>query len=109
MELSKETLLEKETKKKKTAKAESFEESLAELELIARELESGELGLDAAIARYEEGITHARFCQKKLEEAERKIEILQKNKDGSVSKNAVRVKEDTGEIADDDEVQGSLL
>jgi exodeoxyribonuclease VII small subunit len=105
----KEALLEKDVKKKKAVKVENFEDALSELELIARELESGELGLDASIARYEEGITYARLCQKKLEEAERKIEILQKNKDGSVSKNQIRVKDDTGEIEDDDEVQGSLL
>ena len=101
--------MEKDVKKKKSAKFENFEDALSELELVAKELESGELGLDAAIARYEEGIAYARLCQKKLEEAERKIEILQKNKDGSVSKNRISVKDDTGEIEDDDEVQGSLL
>lgn len=101
--------MEKDAKKKKQAKCENFEDALSELELIARELESGELGLDAAIARYEEGITYARFCQKKLEEAERKIEILQKSRDGSVSKSRISVKQDTGEIEDDSDVQGSLL
>jgi len=99
----------KDPKKKKAKKCESFEEALAELELIAHDLESGELGLDESIARYEEGITYAQFCRKKLEEAERKIEILQKNKDGSVSKSRVAVKEDTGEIENDDDLQGSLL
>ena len=106
---AKERRLEKDAKKKKGAKCENFEDALAELELVAKELESGELGLDAAIARYEDGITYARFCQKKLEEAERKIEMLQKNKDGSVSKSRISVKEDTGEIENDDEAQGSLL
>lgn len=101
--------MEKDAKKKKGVKCENFEDALAELELVAKELESGELGLDAAIARYEEGIGYARFCQKKLEEAERRIEMLQKNKDGSVSKGRIRVKEDSGEIENDDEVQGSLL
>jgi exodeoxyribonuclease VII small subunit len=96
-------------KKKKAKKIENFEEALDELETIARELESGELGLDDAIERYSEGIAYARFCQKKLEDAERKIEILQKGKNGSVDMAEIRVKEDTGEIADDSEVQGSLL
>lgn len=96
-------------KKKKVKKIESFEEALAELEDIARELESGELGMDDAIDRYGEGITFARFCQKKLDEAERRIEILQKTKNGTIEKAPIRVKSDTGEIEDDDDVQGSLL
>ena len=94
-------------KKKKTKKIESFEEALAELETIAQELESGELGLDEAIERYGEGISYARYCQKKLEEAERKIEILQKSK-GGIQSEEIAVKKDTGEI-EDDEIQGSLL
>jgi exodeoxyribonuclease VII small subunit len=94
-------------KKKKTKKIESFEEALAELETIAQELESGELGLDEAIERYGEGISYARYCQKKLEEAERKIEILQKSK-GGIQAEEIAVKKDTGEI-EDDEIQGSLL
>jgi exodeoxyribonuclease VII small subunit len=94
-------------KKKKTKKIESFEEALAELETIAQELESGELGLDDAIERYGEGISYARYCQKKLEEAERKIEILQKSK-GGIQSEEIAVKKDTGEI-EDDEIQGSLL
>jgi exodeoxyribonuclease VII small subunit len=96
-------------KKKKTKKIESFEEALEELETIAQELESGELGLDEAIERYGEGISYARYCQKKLEEAEKKIEILQKSKSGSVHASEIAIKEDTGEIENDDEVQGSLL
>ena len=102
----KESLLEK---KKKTKKIENFEEALAELESIAHELESGELGMDDAIDRYGEGIEYARFCQKKLDEAERRIEILQKTKNGSIEKTPIRIKGDTGEIEDEDDVQGSLL
>jgi exodeoxyribonuclease VII small subunit len=96
-------------KKKKSRKIESFEDALAELETIAKELESGELGIDEAVERYGEGIAFARYCQKKLDEAERKIEMLQKRKDGSIGKDPLRVKEETGELEDDDEVQGSLL
>lgn len=95
-------------KKKKTKKIESFEEALEELETIAQELESGELGLDEAIERYGEGISYARYCQKKLEDAERKIEILQKSK-GGIQPAEIGVKKDTGEIEDEDDLQGSLL
>lgn len=86
----------------------SFDEALLSLEDIARLLDSGELGLEESIARYEEGIKLARLCQEKLEESERKIEMLQKKGD-KVEKKEICVKTETGEIDDDDEVQGSLL
>jgi exodeoxyribonuclease VII small subunit len=66
-------------KKKTTPRDEcaaSFEESLEELEKIVAELESGKLGLSAALGRYEQGVTHLKACQQLLEHAERKIEIL---------------------------------
>jgi exodeoxyribonuclease VII small subunit len=66
-------------KKKPTARDEcagSFEESLAALEGIVAELESGKLGLSEALSRYEEGVKHLKGCQHLLEMAERKIELL---------------------------------
>ncbi|HVT28611.1 MAG TPA: exodeoxyribonuclease VII small subunit [Lacipirellulaceae bacterium] len=66
-------------KKKPTVRDEcaaSFEESLQELEKIVAELESGKLGLSEALARYEEGVKHLKGCQRLLETAERKIELL---------------------------------
>ena len=66
-------------KKKSTPRDEcvaSFEESLAALEQIVAELESGKLGLSDALARYEQGVKHLRGCQELLERAERKIELL---------------------------------
>jgi len=93
----------------KKAKKPTFEEALEELETIAQKLESGELTLDESIQYYEKGVALAKFCHQKLEEAERKIEILQKQPDGSIQKKSIKVKEDTGEIEDDEDVQGSLL
>ncbi|MBP8986176.1 MAG: exodeoxyribonuclease VII small subunit [Spirochaetes bacterium] len=93
----------------KKAKKPAFEEALEELETIAQKLESGELTLDESIQYYEKGVALAKFCRQKLEEAERTIEILQKQPDGSIQKKPVKVKEDTGEIEDDEDVQGSLL
>jgi exodeoxyribonuclease VII small subunit len=66
-------------KKKPTARDEcagSFEESLEALEKIVAELESGKLGLSEALSRYEEGVRHLKGCQRQLEMAERKIELL---------------------------------
>jgi exodeoxyribonuclease VII small subunit len=56
--------------------ANTFEESLEELEKIVAELESGKLGLAEALARYEQGVKHLKGCQQLLERAERKIELL---------------------------------
>jgi len=93
----------------KKAKKITFEDALEELEAIASKLESGELTLEQSIQYYERGVELAKFCRQKLEEAERKIEVLQKQPDGTVQKKSVKVKEDTGEIEDDEDIQGSLL
>ncbi len=96
--------------KKSTQKSRvSFESAMDDLEKIAKKLEDGSLGLEDAITEFEKGIKLAKFCHQKLEEAERKIEILQKGGDGDVRKRDVKVKPDTGEIDDDEDLQGSLL
>lgn len=93
----------------KKAKKITFEDALEELEAIASKLDSGELTLEQSIQFYEKGVELAKFCRQKLEEAERKIEVLQKQPDGTMQKKSVKVKEDTGEIEDDEDIQGSLL
>ncbi|MFW6366794.1 MAG: exodeoxyribonuclease VII small subunit [Spirochaetota bacterium] len=85
-----------------------FDEALLRLEEIARQLETGEHGLEESITIYEEGVRLSKYCQKKLEEAERKIEMLQSN-GKKTEKKALDVDTETGEIKNDDEVQGSLL
>jgi exodeoxyribonuclease VII small subunit len=96
-------------KEKKIAAKTSFEEALHELEEVAMKLEGGDLGLDDSIKEFEKGIRLARYCQQKLDEAERKIEILQKGSDGNVKSESVAVKSDTGEIEEGEELQGSLI
>jgi len=61
-----------------------FEEALKKLEKIVQNLENGDLPLDEACEKYEEGIQLSRTCAKKLEQAKKKVEILLKNEDGSV-------------------------
>jgi exodeoxyribonuclease VII small subunit len=56
--------------------APSFEGALARLEEIVEHLEGGELGLEEALAVFEEGVALSRRCSGQLEEAERRIEIL---------------------------------
>ncbi|MFW8601350.1 exodeoxyribonuclease VII small subunit [Desulfobacterota bacterium M19] len=61
----------------------SFESSLQTLEEITRALESGELSLDDALKKFDEGIKLAELCNKKLDEAQAKIDILL-NKNDSI-------------------------
>lgn len=67
------------------SKEKSFEESLGELEKIATNLESGDLGLDEAIAEFEKGIKLSKECSQKLDEAEKKINILVQNENGELT------------------------
>lgn len=62
--------------KRKDENAPSFEEALAELESIARELEQGSLGLDESLQRFEQGVGLLRRCYGLLDSAERKISLL---------------------------------
>ncbi len=62
---------------------EKFETSLKKLEEIVHRLEGGALSLEDSLKAFEEGVKHASFCAKKLDEAERRVEVLLKQKDGS--------------------------
>ena len=53
-----------------------FEAAIAELEAIVKKLEEGDLALEQSLALYERGVQLSRFCHAQLEEAERRIEIL---------------------------------
>ena len=69
----------------KEMKLKDFESALKALEGIVTDLEGGELPLDRALELFEEGVRITRFCNNKLDEAERKVEVLLKNADGTVS------------------------
>ena len=58
---------------------EKFEKSLEKLEGLVKKLESGELDLDQSLKAFEEGVRLSRVCEKKLNEAEKRIEVLLKN------------------------------
>ncbi len=53
-----------------------FEAAIAELDAIVKKLEEGDLPLEQSLALYERGVQLSRFCHARLEEAERRIEIL---------------------------------
>ncbi|HLE20630.1 MAG TPA: exodeoxyribonuclease VII small subunit [Vicinamibacteria bacterium] len=71
-----------------TLKPKDFESALKKLEEIVKELEEGELTLEKSLERYEEGVALARFCNAKLNEAEARIEMLQKTESGEPSTDA---------------------
>ena len=53
-----------------------FEAAIAELESIVRKLEEGDLPLETSLQLYERGVQLSRFCHVRLEEAERRVEVL---------------------------------
>ena len=63
-------------------KKKSFEEALAKLEQITKELEEGDLSLEESLKYFDEGVKLAEHCNSKLNEAQRKVEILLKKNDG---------------------------
>lgn len=67
----------------KAEKVQSFEKALARLEEIAAEMENGELGLEKMVAAFEEGQKLVKLCSSKLNEVEKKIEMLVKKSDGT--------------------------
>jgi exodeoxyribonuclease VII small subunit len=64
---------------------EKFEEAMKRLEDIVEKMESGDLPLEGSLKLFEEGIRLSRFCGKKLEEAQKKVEILLSQEDGSLA------------------------
>ncbi len=77
----------------------SFEKSLERLEKIVEEMEQGNLPLDDMIARFEEGQGLLKECRKKLNEVQKKVEVLVK-KDGGV---------ETEDFDEGEEEEGSLF
>ena len=63
-----------------------FENQIAELENIVRQLESGSVSLDESLALFEKGVKLTKSCQKMLDTAEKKVSILMTNDDGEIVK-----------------------
>ncbi|MGA1538989.1 MAG: exodeoxyribonuclease VII small subunit [Chthoniobacterales bacterium] len=71
--------------RKKDDKPENFEDAMARLDAIVAKLEEDKLPLEEMLARYEEGVSLARFCGEKLEAAEQKVRLIAKQADGGVT------------------------
>jgi exodeoxyribonuclease VII small subunit len=64
-------------------KKQTFETSLKELERIVRQLEDGDLPLEDSLKLFEDGVKLSRECQERLNQAERRIEVLLKDENGN--------------------------
>ncbi len=69
-------------KKAVATQGESFESSLMRLEKIVRDLERGDLPLEESLKMFEQGVRLSRECQERLNEAERRIEVLLRDEEG---------------------------
>jgi exodeoxyribonuclease VII small subunit len=83
----------------------SFEQAIQRLEKIVADMEAAELPLEDVLKRYEEGTRLVRFCTTKLDEAEKKIELLTKKADGAVALKPFAA----DETDDGDEKEAKLL
>lgn len=61
-----------------------FESALEDLEGVVEQLETGELSLEDSLTAFEKGVGLVKFCNQKLNEVEKKIEFLVKDKDGKL-------------------------
>ena len=63
----------------------TFEQAMKQLEQIVQELETGDMPLETALKKFEEGIQLSKFCTEKLDESEKRITILMQDAAGNIS------------------------
>jgi exodeoxyribonuclease VII small subunit len=69
---------------RKDATNKKFETALEDLEQVVEQLDSGELSLEDSLAAFEKGVGLVKFCNEKLNEVEKKVELLVKDKEGKL-------------------------
>lgn len=74
---------------------ETFEGALKKLESIVEKLEKEDLGLDESLKAFEEGVKLSRFCSNKLDEAEKKVEILLRNEKGELKAESFKIDDES--------------
>ncbi len=88
-------------------KVQSFEEEFDELENVVTRIDSGELSLDESITAFERGVALVRSLNRKLDEVDRRIEVLTRDADGDLRLSSYDQNEDLGSddgsINDEDE------
>jgi exodeoxyribonuclease VII small subunit len=76
-----------------------FESAIGELETIVKTLEGGDLSLEQSLALYERGVQLSRFCHTRLEDAERRIELLNDRGERTPAPDALTQSLDDGDNA----------
>jgi len=74
-------------------KEKAFEEALRELEEIVNRLEQGEIPLEEALQLFEQGVKLSRSCHTKLDEAQKRVEILLKDEGGKMTAQPFKMEE----------------
>ena len=72
----------------------SFEDALKGLESVVNRLEDGDIPLEESLKLFEEGVKLSRLCAEKLDKAEKKVEILMKDKEGRLKTQPFESKEE---------------
>lgn len=85
---------------KKDPQIKKFEDALEDLEGVVEQLETGELALEESLAAFEKGVGLVKYCNQKLAEVEKKVELLVKDKEGKLQFRAL-----VGVTADDEEAK----
>jgi exodeoxyribonuclease VII small subunit len=85
---------------KKEQQSKKFEVALEELEGVVEQLETGELALEESLAAFERGVGLVKYCNQKLTEVEKKVELLVKDKEGKLQFRALDAA--TAEDSDED-------
>lgn len=89
--------------KKLQSPPKNFEEALSELEQILSDIEAGQVGLEQSLVKYERGSFLIQHCRGVLSQAEKQIELLSKNADGSLASEPLEDDSDDDEGDDKDE------
>ncbi len=85
---------------RKESPNKKFETALEDLEQVVEQLDSGELSLEDSLAAFEKGVGLVKFCNDKLNEVEKKVELLVKDKEGKLQLKAF---EDLSEDGSDED------
>lgn len=82
---------------------EKFEEALKKLEAIVSKLEDSRLSLEESLTSFEEGVRLSKLCNRLLEKAEKKVEVLTKGSDGALNKTPFEPEGEKEENKDDEQ------
>ena len=75
----------------------TFEKAMKQLEQIVQELETGDLPLERAIKKFEEGVQLSKLCSEQLDETEKRITVLLQDQAGNVSEKPFLSEQELGE------------